>query len=154
MGDLPADRVQPSPPFQITGVDYGGPFFIKDRRGLGCKISKCYVSLFICFITKAVHLELVSDLSANAFILTLRRFASRRGMPSKIYSDNGTNFVGAHSELEELWKFLLNNHKELLACFTIERCDWSFIPAYSPHFGGLWEAGIKSTKYHLKKSDG
>jgi len=127
MSDLPADRVQPLPPFQITNVD-GGPFFIKYRRGRGCKISKCYVRLFVCFITKTIHLELVSDLSANAFILVLRRFASRRGKnPSKIYSDNGANFVGAHSELE-LEKFFLNNHNELLACFTNERCDWSFIP--------------------------
>jgi len=151
MGDLPADRIQPSYPFQITGVDYGGPFLVKDRKGRGCKISKCYVSLFVCFATKAVHLELVPDLSTNAFILALRRFASRRGMPSKICSDNGTNFVGAHSELKELGNFLLNNHDELLACFTNERCDWSFIPAYSPHFGGLWESGIKSTKHHLKR---
>lgn len=113
MGSLLTDRVQPSPPFQITSVDYAGPFFIKDRRGRGCKISKYYVSLFVCFVIKAIHLELVSDLSTEAFILTLRRFASRRGMPSKIYSDKGTNFVGAHSELRELGKFLLDNHNEL-----------------------------------------
>jgi len=135
IGDLPADCVQPLPPFQITSVDYGDSFFIKDRRSRSCKISKCYVSLFVCFITKAIHLELVSDLSA--FILALKRFASRRGMPSKIYSDTGTNFVGAHSELRELKKFLLNNYNELLACFTNERCNWSFISVYSPHFGGF-----------------
>lgn len=72
MGNLPADRIQPAPPFQITGVDYAGPFFVKDRRGRGCKTSKCYISLFVCFVTKAVHLELVSDLSTEAFILALR----------------------------------------------------------------------------------
>lgn len=87
---------------------------------------------------------------AEAFILTLRRFASRRGMSSKIYSDNGTNFVGVHSELRELGKFLLDNHNELQTHFTKEHCDWNFIPAYTPHFGGIWEAGIKSIK-HLKR---
>jgi hypothetical protein len=88
MGDLPASRLKPAPPFSITGVDYAGPFIIKDRKGRGSKTSKCYLCLFICFVTEAVHLELVSDMTTEAFILALRRFAPRRGMPQEINSDN------------------------------------------------------------------
>jgi hypothetical protein len=128
-----------------------GAFIIKDRKGRGSKTSKCYLCLFICFVTKAVHLELVSDMTTEAFILALRRFASRRGIPQEINSDNGTNFQGAKSELEELGKFLRKNEDELVQAYAQEQCNWKFIPAYSPHMGGLWEAGVKATKYDFKR---
>lgn len=93
MANLPAHRVNPSPSFHNSGVDYAGPFKLKDMKGIGCKNGKAYVCLFICFATKAVHLEVVSELSSEAFIAALRRFSSR---PSNLYSDNGINFVGAN----------------------------------------------------------
>lgn len=151
MGDLPEERVLPSPPFFITGVDYAGPFHIKDRNGRGCKLSKAYVSLFVCFATKAIHLELVTDLSTDSFIAALRRFVSRRGKPLQIMSDNGTNFIGANNELKNLGKFLLSTSNQITELNASEGINWSFIPAYSPHFGGLWEAGVKSMKGHLKR---
>lgn len=151
MGNLPASRLQPAPPFFTTGVDYAGPFLIKDKRGRGCKLSKAYICLFICFCTKAVHLELVTDLTTECFILALRRFVSRRGVPKSIYSDNGRTFVGARSELNELGEFLRQNSSDIIQKSQNYRIDWHFIPAYSPHFGGLWEAGVKSAKYHLKR---
>ncbi|KAJ8985806.1 hypothetical protein NQ317_016313 [Molorchus minor] len=85
LGHLPLDRVKAHPPFTVVGTDYCGPFVIKDRKGRGSNLSKCYVCLFVCFSTKAIHLEPVTDLSSEAFILCLRRFASSRGMPSKFY---------------------------------------------------------------------
>ncbi|XP_018405946.1 PREDICTED: uncharacterized protein LOC108782223 [Cyphomyrmex costatus] len=103
---------------------------------------------------KALHLELVSDLTKKAFIATLRRFASRRGKPSQIYSDNGTSFVGGHNELIELGKFFAKECKELGESIEDLGISWHFIPSYSPHFGGLWEAGVKATKYHLKRVAG
>ncbi|XP_037906334.1 uncharacterized protein LOC119648636 [Hermetia illucens] len=151
MGHLPRDRVTPNSPFYITGVDYVGPFLIKDRKGRRCKTSKCWVAVFICFASRAIHLDLVTELSSDCFILALRHFASRWGMPAKIYSDNGTGFVGANSELRDSGQFLKENEKFLNQHFTIERFNWKFIPAYSPHFGGLWEAGVKSAKHHLKR---
>lgn len=153
MGDIPKRRLQISYPFQTCGVDYAGPFLIKDRRGRGCKITKCYLALFVCFSIKAVHLELVSDLSSNNFLLALKRFINRRGKPERIYSDNGTNFVGAHSELEELAKFLKNDkNKTIITDFCAnDTIEWRFIPVNSPHFEGLWEAGVKSSKFHLKR---
>lgn len=151
MGSLPEERTSPSYAFQFTGTDYAGPFLIKDRKGRGARISKCYVCIFVCFSTKAVHIELVSDLSTEAFILALRRFVSRRSMPSKIFSDNGTNFVGAHSRLRELGKFLLDNAEDIQGAMLNENLNWHFIPAYTPHMGGIWEAGVKSVKSHLNR---
>lgn len=89
MGNLPSPRVRPSPPFETCGTDYAGPFLISSRKGCGSRTSKCYLCIFVCLCTKAVHLELVSDLSTNAFILCLRRFIARRGKPRTIYCDNG-----------------------------------------------------------------
>lgn len=153
-GDLPNFRVTSTAPFHATGVDYAGPFFIKDRKGRGCKTSKAYVCLFVCFATKAIHLELVSDLTSEAFIAALRRFSSRRGKPAHIYSDNASNFVGANKELESLARFLADESKHIVDALADIGVTWHFIPAYSPHFGGLWEAGVKSTKYHLKRIAG
>ncbi|XP_072377941.1 uncharacterized protein [Diabrotica undecimpunctata] len=117
MGNLPKERLNLSSPFSYTGVDYAGPFNIKTHKGRGGSIIKGYISLFICFTTKAVHMELVSSLSANEFLLALHRFVARRGKPIKIFSDNGTNFVGA---FKELGTFLSNNELTLQKAYTQE----------------------------------
>lgn len=98
----------------------------------------------------AVHLELVTALSTKAFLSALRRFVARRGKPFRIFSDNGRNFLGAHSVLKDLGVFLKEQQLRLGNLYTEEGIQWTFIPAYSPHFGGLWEVGIKSVKFHLK----
>lgn len=146
MGNLPRDRSIAIGPFNIVGVDYAGPFLI--RRNRSRVTEKCYIGVFVCFSTKALHLELISSLSAKSFIQALRRFVARRGKPQKIYSDNGTTFVGAQRELGE---FLKKNRDQLTDSCVSEGIEWSFIPPYSPHFGGLWEAGVKSVKHHLKR---
>ena len=104
MGDLPQERVSCSRPFLNVGVDYCGPLHIKERRFRNRGKLKVYVSIFVCLSTKAVHLELVSDLTTEAFIACLKRFFARRGISKNIYSDNATNFVGASRELSELHK--------------------------------------------------
>lgn len=104
-----------------------------------------------CFTTKALHIELVSDLTSEAFLAALRRFVSRRGKPIKIYSDNGTNFVGAKAELDAFTKFVKTNDISIRTQLANEGIEWHFIPVQSPHFGGLWEAGVKSTKFHIKR---
>ncbi|XP_049886915.1 uncharacterized protein LOC126381474 [Pectinophora gossypiella] len=148
MGNLPAPRVTPNLPFQISGVDFAGPFFITDRKGRGCKLSKCYLCLFVCLATKALHLECASDLSTEVFMLCLRRFISRRGKPSELYCDNGTNFVGASNEIAN---FLRSSNNDMFSSAASEGINFIFSPAYSPHFGGLWEAGVKSAKFHLTR---
>ncbi|KAG5876046.1 hypothetical protein JTB14_031573 [Gonioctena quinquepunctata] len=101
--------------------------------------------------TKAVHLELVSALSTEAFLLTLKRFISRRGIPAVIHSDNATNYVGARNHLRELREFFAKSQlSESLKVFAAETgFDWKFIPPRSPHWGGLWEAAVKGAKRHL-----
>lgn len=154
MGNLPSTRVVASLPFHVVGVDYAGPVMIKDRKGRGAKYLKAYICLFVCFASKAIHLELVNDLTTQSFILCLRRFIARRGKPLHMYSDNGRNFVGANTELQELAKFLMANESKISETIANDGINWHFIPPHSPHFGGLWEAGIKSSKLLLKRTIG
>ena len=102
---------------------------------------------------KAVHLELVSDLTAESFIACLKRFVARRGKPSSIWSDHGTNFIGANRTLKELHAFLISQKTEqaIYDFCTSQEIVWHFIPERSPHFGGLWEAAVKSLKMHLSR---
>lgn len=145
MGNLPAQRLHLEFPFFDTGIDYAGPIMIADRKGRGCRLIKCFICVFVCLATRAIHLELVSDLTKEAFIAALNRFIARRGKPRKIYSDNGTTFVGAFNELSKLLSQSLNLNS------IDPGIHFSFIPAYSPHFGGLWESAVRSTKHHLRR---
>ncbi|XP_062542374.1 uncharacterized protein LOC134210340 [Armigeres subalbatus] len=145
MADLPAERVNPAPPFLRVGVDYCGPFYIQNPYRKGGSI-KCFVAVFVCLVVKAVHLEVVGDLTTQAFVAALRRFVSRRG----------SNFVGARRELDDLRK-LFNNQmfvKAVTEEASLENINFKFIPAKSPNFGGLWEAAVKSMKGHLKRTLG
>nr|CAI5859532.1 unnamed protein product [Callosobruchus analis] len=89
MGDLPACRVGDYSPFINVGVDYGGPFLMKDKQSRGAKVIKVYIALFVCMSTKAIHLELVTSLTTDGFLAMLKRFVARRGLPNNIFSDNG-----------------------------------------------------------------
>ncbi|XP_050599186.1 uncharacterized protein LOC126926913 [Bombus affinis] len=151
MGDLPEARITESRPFTNVGIDYCGPFYIKERRDRNRRKIKIYAAIFVCLATKAVHIELVSDLTTDAFLAALRRFISRRGHCATILTDNGTNFVGANRELQELRTLLQSDdHKERVQNFLADRqIQWRFNPPNSPHFGGLWEAAVKSFKRHL-----
>ena len=92
MGQLPVSRVNPSPPFTICGVDYAGPFLLKRGYTRKPQVVKAYLCVFVCFSTKATHLEVVADATTESFLSSLRRFVSRRGRPAHIHSDNGGNF--------------------------------------------------------------
>ncbi|GFW95079.1 RNA-directed DNA polymerase from mobile element jockey [Trichonephila clavipes] len=154
MGNLPYERVNMAPPFSITALDLGGPYFVTYKHQRKGVLNKIYVCVCICFVTRAIHLEILSDLISDAIIATLKRFMSRRGKCSKIFTDNATNFVGANSQLKVFYKTLNFPDQNLAAYFTEEGIEWNFIPPRAPHMGGLWEAGIKSVKYHLKRALG
>ncbi|KAA5551088.1 transposase family protein, partial [Pseudomonas aeruginosa] len=100
-----------------------------------------YICLFVCLTTKAIHIELASDLSTDSFLAAFKRFISRRGPVSFMYSDNGTNFVGAKAQLDEMYKLLVSNN--FISAWNDEltkyRIIWKMIPPRAPHFGGLWE---------------
>ncbi|XP_017463593.1 PREDICTED: uncharacterized protein LOC108357009 [Rhagoletis zephyria] len=117
------------------------------------RICKSYICIFVCLSTKAIHIELVTDLTAEAFIAAFKRFTSRRGKCSNLYSDNGTNFHGAHRLLTDMHKSLLKesfNH-EIYSHLARDGTTWHFIPPSSPHFGGIWESNVKSIKHHLRR---
>ena len=135
------------------GVDYAGPFLLKKGHTRKPVIVKSYLAVFVCFCTKAIHLEAVTDLTTEAFLACLKRFISRRGCPSTICSDNGSNFKGARSDLQELYRFLnsTSSTSAIAQYLLTQRIQWSMIPERSPHFGGLWEAAVKAAKHHLKR---
>ena len=149
-GQLPKPRTTPSRPFTVTGVDFCGPVYLKPAHRRAAAL-KAYIAVFVCFSTKAVHLELVGDLTTAAFLAALRRFVARRGLPTEVHSDNGLNFQGASNHLRELYDLLRD--PKVIAEITNEASrrgiDWKFIPPRAPNFGGLWEAAVKSAKTSL-----
>ena len=152
MSSLPSNRVNCTRPFLNCGVDYAGPISLRLTKLRGYRIVKGYIAAFVCFSTKAIHIELVSDLSTAAFLAAYRRFVSRRGICANIYSDNGTNFTGADRELKKLLKTsLLSSTSDIGRELAVNNTKWNFIPPGAPHFGGLWEAGVKSIKTHLRR---
>lgn len=153
MGNLPADRLRALRPFKICGVDFCGPIHIT-LKIRGRPPVKMYIAVFVCFTSKAVHLELVTDLSSNCFILCFQRFIGRRGLPEKIYCDNATNFVGASRELRELRDTMLKEAETLVSYAADKGVGFIFIPPRAPHFGGLWEAAVKSAKGLLVRTVG
>ncbi|XP_064122452.1 uncharacterized protein LOC135226673 [Macrobrachium nipponense] len=96
MADLPADRLEPSPPFSNVGIDLFGPYYIKEGR----KELKRYGVIFTCLVSRSIHIETANTLQSDSFINALRRFVSRRGHPKVIRCDNGTNFHGAEREIK------------------------------------------------------
>ena len=145
MGDLRAERIVESFAFQFTGKDYCGPFYTKDSSQ---KLRKSYAAIFVCFTTKAIHLEPVENLTKEECLDTLKRYTGRRGTQQAIYSDNSTTFIGARGELEfrrllrdEEFKDLINNFA------SRNHIDWFTIPPRTPHFGG-------SMKRHLYRTVG
>lgn len=135
---LPEDRVRDAKIFEIVGVDLTGPLFLKGKQ-------KVWIILFTCAIFRAIHLELTSSLTTESFLQALRRFISRRGRPAVIYSDNGTNFVGADNLFSKInWLAIAN-------ATTVQRIEWKFIPPSSPWWGGWWERLIGVMKRLLRK---
>jgi hypothetical protein len=156
MGQLPSPRVQLSRAFQIVGTDYAGPIQLRVGLPRSKTTIKGYIALFVCFATKAVHIEIVTSLTTEAFMAALRRFIGRRGIPRFIYSNNRTNFQGAAYQLHDIYKMLQSSSTmdKIQKLLTDVGCEWKFIPPINPHFGGLWEAAVKSMKYHLRRTLG
>ena len=154
MGQLPTNRVVPTSPFHHTGADFAGP--IKVKRGHTRKPVHIdtYICVFVCMATKAVHLEMVFNLTTEDFLAALRRFVARRGFPETLTTDNGSNFIGAQRELQKMYQLLNSSETQssLDRFCTSHSIKWMHSPARSPHFGGLWEAAVKSTKMILYKT--
>lgn len=144
--DLPRDRVeQGGKPFRSTGLDVFGPIVVKHGR----KQIKRFGCMFTCMTTRAVHLEVLDALDADALLNAITRFVSRRGTPERIRSDNGTNMVAASKEIREAMR-RLRKDDGVTKKLQQKGIDWIFIPPGAPHMGGAWERQIGTAKKILR----
>ena len=141
---LPAFRVTEDPPFSYTGVDFAGPLYVR-TFGL-MKSNKVWICLFTCLVTRAVHLDIVTDLTTETFMRCLKRFAGRRGLPRMFLSDNGKTFKAAAQFIDTVFKDA--TVQEYLAGQGVE---WKFNIEKTPWWGGAFERLVKSTKRCLRK---
>ena len=140
MADLPNDRVEAAPPFTNTGVDFFGPFFIKEGR----KELKCWGCIFTCLTCRAVHLETAPSLSSDCFLNVLRRFIAIRGAVARLWSDRGTNFVGANNELRTALEEI---NKGAIHDYLADRgCEFICKVPHASHMGGVWERPIRTAR--------
>ena len=151
MGNLPIERIKPSPPFQTTGIDFFGPYQIRgevQKRVRG----KCFGVIFTCFVSRAVHCDITTDYSTDALMSAIRRFSSIRGWPKKIHSDQGSQLVSASKELKEVIKSL---DGEMLERFGhLNNFEWSFSPPDAPWMNGVTESLVKSVKRAINTAVG
>ena len=142
MSDLPRERLAyREPPFRNTGIDYFGPFYVSVKRST----EKRWGFLFTCLTTRAVHFEVVPSMDSSSCVMGIERFAARRGTPSVLWSDNGTNFVASDKELlQNVRKW---NQQVLTESLVKKVIQWKFNPPSAPHHGGVWERLVRSFKH-------
>ncbi|CAI5649659.1 unnamed protein product [Oreochromis niloticus] len=143
MADLPVARLRLyKPAFYSTGVDCFGPFEVK----IGHRVEKRWGIIFKCLTIRAVHLDVLTSIDTDAFLMALRRFIARRGTPAELYSDQGTNFRGGERELQAAFAAMTTDLQKLLAP---QKIIFHFNPPAAPYFGGVWEREIRSVKTAL-----
>jgi hypothetical protein len=146
MAHLPSDRLESTPPFTFCGVDYFGPWIIKEGR----KELKRYGVLFTCLASRAIHLEVAKTLETDSFINVLRCFLARRGPVRQLRCDHGTNLVGARGELKEALKNM--DDEEVRKFLLKNECDWFEFKLNTPtasHAAGVWERMIRTVRNAL-----
>ncbi|XP_070543723.1 uncharacterized protein [Ptychodera flava] len=149
MAPLPRKRVTQSPPFTYTGLDYFGPLFIKETSGT----KKVWICLYTCLAVRAIHLELIKDMSAEQFLLCLRRFIARRGTPEQIISDNAPQFKLAKSVLDKVWMNVIMD-RGVRKYMSDQGIKWQFIVELAPWMGGFYERLVGCVKKCLRKAIG
>ncbi|XP_028414792.1 uncharacterized protein LOC114537879 [Dendronephthya gigantea] len=148
MAPLPTSRITlPLRAFERIGTDFAGPFLTKQGRGK--PRMKRYLCLFTCLTTRAVHLEMAYSLDTDSFINAFVRLCARRGTPSYVISDNGTNFVAGEKEIREKVKSF-DQQKIMNKTTRHQLIEWKFNPPSSPHFGGVFESMVKSAKKAMR----
>ncbi|XP_064082740.1 uncharacterized protein LOC135198761 [Macrobrachium nipponense] len=140
MADLPADRLEPSPPSSNAGIDLFGPYYIKEGRNE----LKRYGVIFTCLVSRSIHIETANTLQSDSFINALRRFVSRRGHPKVIRCDNGTNFHGAERELKAALDEM--EERKIEKYLSHHHIEWKFNPPAASHMGGCWERQIRTVR--------
>ena len=141
----------PPPPFAHSGIDYAGPFSIRLTKSRGNSTLKGYICLFVCLVTRGIHLELVEDYTSESFVAAFHRFTSRWGHCSELVSDQGPNLIGGDNLQREMFSESSEHFSKICPYLTQRDTTWRWNPPEAPNFGGLWEAGVKSTKHHLRR---
>ena len=143
--DLAEFRVRQTAPFSQVGIDFADPLFVKQVQGGSCS-SKVYIALFSCCLTRAMHLELACNLSAETFLGCLRRFAAGRGVPNLVVSDNAKTFKAAEKALRKLY-----NQRRVKSELETKRIIWRLNLERAPWWGGFFERMVRSVKRCLRK---
>ncbi|XP_055907182.1 uncharacterized protein LOC129942336 [Eupeodes corollae] len=161
MGNLSTDRVEPARAFLNTVVNFCRAFlktvvdicgpFQATYKLRGQRTEKSYIAIFVCFVVKVVHQEVVSDLTTEGFISALQRFVTRRGLCQDLYCDNGTSFVGARNQLDGLRQSFIDQQteKKIRDWCAAERIQFHHILPRTPHFGGILKAAVKSARKNI-----
>jgi hypothetical protein len=149
MAPLPSSRVQKSSAFSRTGLDYLGPLNIKTSNGN----RKVWICLFSCMTTRAIHLEVIQDLSTEEFLMCLQRFISQRNTPIEIVSDNAAQFKLASKVINHIWKNVVQSN-EVMSYVASKGIRWNFIVELAPWMGGFYERLVGVVKSALRKSLG
>jgi hypothetical protein len=145
MSEVPDERLDyGGSAFSNVGIDVFGPFFVKLKRST----VKRYGCIFTCLVMRAVHIEILDTMETDSFLNAFRRFVARRGMPVNVFSDNGTNFVGAESELRKCIQELSPTEIEQYA--SKNGITWHFNPPLASHMGGIWERMIRTIRKVLR----
>lgn len=155
MADLPKDRFLIDKPFANTSCDFAGYFMVRDQllRTRAPKLIKTYVCIFTCMSTRAVHFEIVQDLTSEAFLAALERFVARRGLPSLIFSDLGTNFVGGNRTLTDIKNSLLKGD-DLTSLCASRQITFQFNCPVAAWKNGITERIVSLMKFHLNRTMG
>lgn len=153
MADLPLERTGPAAPFEFTAMDLFGPYEVKDEVKKRTRL-KVWGIVFCCMASRAIHTEVVSDMSSEGFLLAYQRFTSLRGHPRKLWSDPGTNFVGAKPALQKFFNQQNKSELEDTAAKHGTEWSWKIHPADSPHRNGAAEAAVKVVKRALSNLGG
>ena len=143
MAGLPSGRLESAPPFSYCGVDYFGPWYVREGR----KDLKRHGVLFTCLVARASHLEVANSLEMDSYINVLCHFICRRGPVGQMRSSNGSNFIGARRELKEALAEM--DKDKVKAEMLEENCDWIEVKLnvpYASHMGGIWERQIRSVR--------
>ncbi|XP_060575794.1 uncharacterized protein LOC132733210 [Ruditapes philippinarum] len=146
---LPPSRVQEALLFSRVGLDYFGPLSIKTKDGP----KRVLVCLFTCLLIRAIHLELVQEMSTEEFLLGFKRFISQRGTPAEIISDNASQFKAASQTINSIWRNVCQSH-EVQSYVANTRIKWKFIVELAPWMGGAYERLVGIVKRSLRKSLG
>lgn len=147
---LPAERVTRSSPFTETGLDYLGPLYVRDETS---EEKKVWICLFTCLAVRAIHLEVVSDLSAEQFLLCLRRFIALYGAPRQIYSDNASQFKLTKETIDKAWNDVQTD-VDVQSYTSEQNIQWHFITTSAPWMGGFYERLVGLVKRSLRKTLG